>query len=112
MSVIIPPRAARMFRAAFGKCRATRARDPAAPLVLARSCGRVLALCTNLGEAGLSLAVPNKNGTGSAIIPLNVLETANGIDLSTSHPDEAPTPPDVPNSMADMAPALLAAMHE
>ena len=90
MSVMIPPAAARMFRAAVGKCRPTRARDPSPPLVLARTRAGVLTLFANLGEIGLSLTVPGKNSSGTAVIPLNALETPNGIDLSESHKDDAP----------------------
>src|SRR4051794_10300329 len=96
MSITIPPTAARTFRAAVGKCRPTRARDPAPPLVLARTRAGVLTLFANLGAVGLSLTVPGKNGTGNAVIPLNALDNPNGIDLSDSHKDEAPTPPDLP----------------
>ena len=56
--------------------------------MLARTRVGVLTLFVNLGEVGLSLTVPGKNGSGMAVIPFNALDNANGIDLSGSHKDD------------------------
>jgi hypothetical protein len=111
MALVIPPAAARTFRVVASKCRATRARDPALQ-VHARVRAGTLTLFASFGEVGLALTVPDQAGSGSAVIPLDALEQSSGSELPGSAKGEVPTPPAVPEPMAEIVPLFLAELHE
>src|SRR5450631_1605930 len=96
MPLLIPPAAARAFRAVAGKCRTTRARDPALQ-VLARIRTGTLTLFASFGEVCLALTVLDQIGSGSALIPLDALDRPDGQDLADGVKHDPPKPPDVPD---------------
>jgi hypothetical protein len=111
MPLAIPPAAARAFRVVAGKCRATRARDPALQ-VLARTRAGTLSLFASFGEVGLALTVPDQIGSGAAVIPLDAIEQSGGSEIAGGARADAPAPPPVPDPMAEITPQFLAALHE
>jgi hypothetical protein len=111
MPLVIPPTAARAFRAAVGKCRAARSRDPAVP-VLVRARAGTLTLFASLGEVGLALTVTDAIGTGKAVMPLDALDRPGSAELPAVQQADVPTPPLLPETMAEITHLVLAALHE
>lgn len=117
MPIVIPPDAARRFRAVVRKCRPPRSRDPA-PLVFVRAKGGTLTLFAGAGAVAVALSVPAETGAGTAVTDMAELERADSLGLPArldAPPPEARPACRVPSLPADPAavpPTLLGALHE
>jgi hypothetical protein len=117
MPLVIPPEAARRFRAVVQKCRPPRSRDPA-PLVFARARDGTLTLFANLNDVAVALAVPAAGRTGWAVASLDDLDRTDALGrparFDAPRKDAQPVPrvPPLPDELAQMSPMLLGALHE